>query len=63
MAHYNAEIPKDLSFDPAIYSFFQRFYEISDTPGLTNEYVDKFTSDATFIMASKRSKGSEGMFN
>lgn len=60
MASYNAEYPSGITVRPEVAAFFKEFYRVSDTPGLHDEYINQFTEDATFILASKVSKGSEG---
>jgi hypothetical protein len=45
----------------SVQEFFARFYQISDTPGIDDEYPKQFTEDATFILGSKRSHGHAGM--
>ncbi|KAK7421260.1 hypothetical protein QQZ08_010037 [Neonectria magnoliae] len=61
MAQYKVAYPADLKIRPEVDAFFTRFYDVSDTPGLTEKYVSMFTNDATFILASKASKGSEAL--
>jgi hypothetical protein len=40
--------------------FFEKFFRISDTPDLHEQYTRNFAEDATFILASKTSKGRDG---
>ncbi|KAJ3524177.1 hypothetical protein NM208_g12154 [Fusarium decemcellulare] len=54
---YSMQCPSDQSVNPEIVAFLQSFYRISDTPGETAKYVDMFTEDATFVLASKKSEG------
>ncbi|ROT35155.1 hypothetical protein SODALDRAFT_353535 [Sodiomyces alkalinus F11] len=54
---YKSEYPAGLAVDSSIISFFENFYRISDTPGNHEAYADNFTDDATFILASKVSRG------
>lgn len=62
MSHsYKSQYPSGVEVDPAVIEFFEKFYRVSDTPGAHDEYVDMFTKDATFILASKTSQGREGM--
>lgn len=62
MSHsYKAEYPAGTSVDPGIVQFFEEFYAISDVPGEHDRYVDMLTDDATFIMASKKARGRDGM--
>ncbi|KFH44092.1 hypothetical protein ACRE_051360 [Hapsidospora chrysogenum ATCC 11550] len=59
---YKSDYPAGVSVDPEIVAFFEEFYRISDTPGAHDEYVDLFTQDATFKLASKQATGHEGVF-
>jgi hypothetical protein len=61
MAHsYAASYPADTVVSPDIVQFFQDFYRTSDVPGEHDQYVNQFTPDATFILASKKAHGNEG---
>lgn len=61
MSHtYKSDYPSDLTTDPEIVQFFEDFYKTSDTPGAHDKYVDLFTKDAQFVLASKRSVGHDG---
>jgi hypothetical protein len=57
---YSVQAPSDDSVQPHIIQFLQSFYSISDTFGETGKYVDMFTPDATFIVASKKASGHPG---
>ncbi|KAK2751126.1 hypothetical protein FQN57_000201 [Myotisia sp. PD_48] len=46
------------SLDAEIVQFFQDFYRISDNPESHDEYVNQFTADSTFTLASKTGNGS-----
>ena len=59
MSAYASEYPS-VEFDSAYKKFFEEFYATSDTPDAHEKYVENFTGDATFIMASKKAKGSDG---
>lgn len=62
MSHsYKSEYPSGVQVDPEIVKFFETFYEISDTPGAHDQYVDLFEKDADFVLASKKAKGHDGM--
>jgi hypothetical protein len=61
MSSYTSEYPSGSDFDSEYKSFFERFYETSDTPGAHEKYSKQFTQDATLIMASKKVQGREGM--
>ncbi|KAF4974587.1 hypothetical protein FZEAL_8514 [Fusarium zealandicum] len=54
---YDMQSPSDQSLDSGIVSFLQTFYRVSDTPGETEKYVEMFTDDATFVLASKKAVG------
>ncbi|KAH8886556.1 hypothetical protein GQ53DRAFT_727546 [Thozetella sp. PMI_491] len=53
---YTFEKPA-VALDQGIYSFIEKFYSISDTPGEHDVYASQFTPDATLVMGSKRVKG------
>lgn len=57
---YSVQCPPDQSVHPDIVAFLQSFYSVSDTPGETEKYVDMFTEDATFVLASKKAAGHAG---
>lgn len=58
MAHsYKSEYPSGTPIDDGIVQFFETFYQTSDTPHAHEKYADSFTKDATFVLASKTSKG------
>lgn len=64
MAHsYKAAYPRDGAVSSEIVQFFVDFYRISDIPGEHDQYVDLFTPEATFILASKKSQGKDGMLH
>ncbi|KAF5024567.1 hypothetical protein F66182_3330 [Fusarium sp. NRRL 66182] len=50
-------VQSDQSVQPDIIDFLQSFYHVSDTPGETTKYVDMFTQDANFVLASKKASG------
>ncbi|KAK2595292.1 hypothetical protein QQS21_007007 [Conoideocrella luteorostrata] len=60
MAHsYKPQYPEGNPASAEIVKFFEDFYRTSDIPGEHDQYVDLFAKDATFIMASKKSHGSQ----
>lgn len=60
MAHsYKASYPPSLSVDPGIVAFFEKFYEVSDTPSAHDVYADSFTPDAIFQAGIKQVKGQD----
>jgi hypothetical protein len=62
MSSYTSEYPAGDKFDPEYKTFFEKFYETSDTPTAHEEYSKQFTQDATLIMASKKVQGREGLY-
>lgn len=62
MSQYTSSYPPSVPFDAAYKSFFESFYQISDTPPANEQYADQFTEDATLVMASKTVKGRDGTF-
>lgn len=60
---YTSSYPDGTKFDPAYKAFFARFYQISDTPDMHEEYYKQFTANAKLIMASKEVNGSDGTYN
>lgn len=61
MSQYQATLPSDNSVKPETAKYFETFYKISDTPDAHDRYTEQFTKDATLIMATSVSKGSDGM--
>ncbi|KAI4721090.1 hypothetical protein E4T48_02650 [Aureobasidium sp. EXF-10727] len=55
------EYPAGDKFDPEYKTFFEKFYETSDTPTAHEEYSKQFTQNATLIMASKKVQGREAL--
>ncbi|KAI4729043.1 hypothetical protein E4T49_03235 [Aureobasidium sp. EXF-10728] len=53
------EYPAGDKFDLEYKTFFEKFYETSDTPTAHEEYSKQFTQNATLIMASKKVQGRE----
>lgn len=60
MSQYQASIPSDGQVKPEIQSFFEKFYEISDTPDAHQKYSEQFTKDAKLIMGPTESNGRAG---
>jgi hypothetical protein len=48
---------------PSIGSFLSDFYRVSDSPDAHDDYVNFFTQDASFVMASKQARGHDGTFS
>ena len=62
MAHsYTASYPPHVSVDLGIVAFFEKFYELSDTPPAHEEYADSFTGDAIFQIGIKQVKGRDAI--
>lgn len=62
MAHsYKASYPTHISVDPGIVVFFEKFYEVSDTPPAHEEYADSFAPDASFQIGIKEVKGRDAI--
>lgn len=59
---YSIQSPSDESVQPHIIQFIQSFFSVSDTPGETAKYVDMFTPEATFVVASKKASGHAGNY-
>ncbi|KAI4806208.1 hypothetical protein E4T45_10914, partial [Aureobasidium sp. EXF-8846] len=57
MSSYVSEYPAGSDFDSDYKTFFEKFYETSDTPGAHERYSKQFTQDATLIMASRKVQG------
>ena len=62
MSQYTASVPSDGTVKPEITKFFEKFYEISDTPDGHEKYADMFTQDGTLIMASNKVQGRDSTF-
>ena len=60
MSSYTSEYPSGNEFDPDYKTFFEKFYETSDSPSAHEEYSKQFTQDATLIMPTKKVQGREG---
>nr|POE88417.1 hypothetical protein CFP56_11645 [Quercus suber] len=60
-AQYIAAVPPGSLVRPEIQEYFEKFYQISDTPEAHQQYSEKFTRDAKLIMASNIATGREGM--
>lgn len=60
MTQYTASTPGDDQVRPEIRSFFERFFEISDTPSDHENYSQQFTQNGKLIMGPNESKGRDG---
>lgn len=61
MTQYQATVPGDSLVKPDIQSFFETFYEISDTSDAHEKYSEQFTKGAKLVMASNEANGRDGM--
>ncbi|KAI6355437.1 hypothetical protein MCOR25_008209 [Pyricularia grisea] len=53
----------EVALDEGIYAFLEDFYRISDDPEGHDTYLQQFTPDATVILATYKTKGSEEIRN
>lgn len=60
MSQYAASTPGDGQVRPEIKSFFEKFYEISDTPSDHELYAKQFTKNGKLIMGPNESNGRDG---
>ncbi|KAJ9602100.1 hypothetical protein H2200_013460 [Cladophialophora chaetospira] len=58
---YTGAVPSSSTLDPRIVPFFEKFYEVSDTPSAHDAYVDSFLPNADFVMGSKSTSGRDGI--
>ncbi|EXJ59269.1 hypothetical protein A1O7_06701 [Cladophialophora yegresii CBS 114405] len=58
---YTGAVPPGVTLDPRIVPFFEKFYQVSDTPSAHDAYVASFLPDADFVMGTKSTRGSEGI--
>ncbi|CZT16843.1 uncharacterized protein RCC_02678 [Ramularia collo-cygni] len=61
MSQYSASVPSDNQVKPAIASFFEQFYQTSDSPTGHEQYADAFTKDAKLIMGLNEVSGREAI--
>ncbi|KAF2764717.1 hypothetical protein EJ03DRAFT_331615 [Teratosphaeria nubilosa] len=61
MSQYVAEVPFDGSVKPEIRSYYERFYQISDTPDAHQQYAEQFTKNAKLIMVSNEANGRDAI--
>jgi hypothetical protein len=60
MSQYTASTPGDDQVRPEIKGFFEKFYEISDTPSDHELYAKQFTKNGRLIMGPNESNGRDG---
>ncbi|KAK4507650.1 hypothetical protein PRZ48_001385 [Zasmidium cellare] len=61
MSQYSAAVPPDGHVRPEIKAYFERFYEISDTPDAHETYADMFTKDGKITMGSNSAQGRDAI--
>lgn len=59
-AQYLSTFPSVFEVPASLKKFFERFYQVSDTPDTHEQCADAFTGDAVLVMASARVEGREG---
>jgi len=59
---YTFSTPPNTDLDPGMVKFFEKFYEVSDTPSAHEAYADSFADDATFMIGVKQVKGKEDIY-
>ena len=60
MSQYTAAIPEDGQVRPEIREYFEKFYEVSDSPGDHDKYADFYTKDGKLIMGPTEVNGRDG---
>lgn len=60
MSQYTASTPGDGQVRPEIKSFFEKFFEISDTPSVHEQYSEQFTKDGKLVMGPNEANGRDG---
>ena len=61
-SQYIAEIPAGDFVPKSIVKFFERLYQISDSPGQHEEFAGCFTEDGVIVFGSSRLEGRKGSF-
>ena len=61
MTSYTAAGPADGTVKPEILKFYERFYEVSDSPSGHQDYADMFTKDGKIIIGTASATGTEGL--
>lgn len=61
---YEPTWPKDLGISPmpaaSIFQFITRFFQVSDNPDLTEEWLSFFGEEAKVVMGDKVAEGKDG---
>ena len=60
MSQYPASTPEDGAVRPEIKAYFEKFYEVSDTPSDHQVYAEQFTRNAKLIMGPNEANGRDG---
>ncbi|POS80086.1 hypothetical protein DHEL01_v201530 [Diaporthe helianthi] len=61
MSNYSPAYPTNVQVDGGVKDFITKFYEVSDTPGKNQEWIDFFHEDATLVMALQEATGKTDM--
>ena len=56
---YKFSSPSSAPLAPGIAEFFEKFYQVSDTPPAHQEYANCFADDATFMIGVKQVQGKD----
>ncbi|KAK5664047.1 hypothetical protein OQA88_261 [Cercophora sp. LCS_1] len=56
---YGPLYPGNIPIDPSIKEFIARFFTVSDTSGLTDDWVGFFRDDATLVMGNNTAEGQQ----
>ena len=62
MPQYTASVPADGLVKPEIVRFYERFYEVSDTPSGHEDYANMFTKSGKIIIGANAATGKDGSF-
>lgn len=60
MSNYHPAYPTNVQVDAGVKDFITKFYEVSDTPGKNQEWLEFFHDDATLVMALQEATGKTG---
>ena len=63
MGSYTASTPGDDQVKPDITKYFEKFYEVSDTPDAHEKYSEQYTKNAKLIMGPIEVNGRDGKCN
>lgn len=57
MSQYTASVPGDGQVREEIKAFFEKFYQVSDSPSAHDEYATFFTKNGVLIMGPNETSG------